>query len=254
MEDFIQDWTTYVLKIPTDRGDLSIKWSDVNNLAKWSNIQAGLYLQNKPSTLQLFFEHFPRWYNMFWNQRYNQGIFNDLSDDCKIIDIGCGISIIDLLLYSYFPKSKFWLLDKEGFKFKPGIFYDKDYPEYNSWDPVIDAITTSEFDMNRFTFLDNNSVFPQDVDCITSYLSWGWHYPKETYWQQTLNSLKIGGKLVMDIRVLSNQDIIGEISEDMKSKPIIHAFDINLPKHVDNLTSPNPGKPPGYRCVWKRNP
>jgi len=111
MNDFIEDWQKYSLSVNTDRGVLNVKWNNADNLAKWSNMQAGLYLQDKNS-LQTFYEHFPRWYQMFWDARFNQGLFN-LPDDAVIIDIGSGIAVIDLLLSSYLPNSKFYLVDRE---------------------------------------------------------------------------------------------------------------------------------------------
>ena len=252
MEEYTKEWEKYTLKLPTDRGDLTVKWSDVNELAKWSNIQAGLYLQNQPSTLQLFFEYFPRWYNMFWVQRHQQGLF-DLPDNARIMDIGSGVAVIDLLLASYIPGSKFWLVDKEGFSFKPGIFYDQKYPEYNSWSPVIDAIQTTGLDSDRFKMLGEDDQFPEDLDCVTSYLSWCWHYPKDIYWSRAYNSLKKGGKLILDVRVLPDRDVVGEITEEMKSEPVLHPFDKRLPKHVDNLAPPEGSTVSGYRAMWVKN-
>ena len=178
MNDFIEDWQKYSLNVNTDRGVLNVKWNNADNLAKWSNMQAGLYLQDK-NCLQTFYEHFPRWYQMFWDARFNQGLFN-LPDDAVIIDIGSGIAVIDLLLASYLPKSQFYLVDREGFNFQKGVYYDQNYPEYNSWEPVKDAISATGIDPSRFIMQGPSAEFPQQVDCITSYLSWGWHYPKET--------------------------------------------------------------------------
>ena len=251
IEDYTQDWTKYTLTIPSDRGDLIVKWSDVNELAKWSNIQAGLYLQNQSSSLQLFFEYFPRWYQRFWTQRYDQGLFN-LPEGAKIIDVGSGIAVIDLLLASYIPNSKFWLVDKEGFEFRTGIYYDKDYPMYHNWSPVIDAIQTTNIDPSRFSLLGSSDDFPEDVDCITSYLSWGWHYPIDTYWDKAYNSLKKGGKLILDIRALPDKDVIGDITEKMKSTPVLHPFDKRLPKHVDNLPPPTESAVSGWRAMWTK--
>ena len=118
LTDFTEDWNKYSLKIDTDRGVLTLKWNDANNLALWSNIQAGLYLQDKNS-LQTFYEHFPRWYQLFWNARYKQGLFN-LPTDSVIVDIGSGVAVIDLLLSLYLPQSKFYLIDKQGFNFRKG--------------------------------------------------------------------------------------------------------------------------------------
>jgi SAM-dependent methyltransferase len=250
LNDFTADWNKYELKINTDRGDLTIKWNDANNLALWSNIQAGLYLQ-KTNSLQTFYEYFPRWYQMFWDARFKQGLFN-LSNDSVIMDIGCGVAVIDLLLAQYLPQSKYYLLDKEGFEFYPGVYYDVNYPEYNSWEPVRDAINATGLDANKFTFMSPSDAWPDQVDVVTSYLSYCWHYPKDTYWNKILNTLKVGGKLILDVRTLADRDIVGEITEDMKSEPVAHWFDIKLPAHIDNMPAPKEGMPVGGRLIWTR--
>jgi SAM-dependent methyltransferase len=251
LTDFTQDWNKYNLNVNTDRGTLTVKWNDANNLALWSNIQAGLYLQ-QTNSLQTFYEYFPRWYQMFWDARAKQGLF-DIPNDSVILDVGCGVAVIDLLLAQYLPNSKFYLLDKEGFEFYPGVYYDANYPEYNSWEPVHDAINATELDPKRFTLMNPESAWPEQVDVITSYLSYCWHYPKDTYWDKVLATLKVGGKLILDVRTLSDRDIVGEITEDMKSEPIAHWFDIKLPAHIDNMPAPKEGMPIGGRFVWTRS-
>jgi SAM-dependent methyltransferase len=250
LSDFTHDWNKYKLNVNTDRGVLTVKWNDANNLALWSNIQAGLYLQDTNS-LQTFYEHFPRWYQMFWDARFKQGLFN-LPDDSVIMDIGCGVSVIDLLLAQYLPESKFYLLDKEGFSFRPGVYYDSNYPEYNSWEPVKDAINATNLDSTRFTMMSPTDQWPGQVDVITSYLSYCWHYPKETYWNNVLDTLKIGGKLILDVRNLADRDVVNEITEDMKAEPVAYWFDIKLPAHIDNMPAPKEGEPLGGRFMWTR--
>lgn len=250
MKDFTQDWNRYNLNIDTDKGVINLKWNDVNNLALWANLQAGIYLQ-KTNSLQTFFEYFPRWYQMFWTARSKQGVF-DLKDDAVIVDIGCGVAVVDLLLSKYLPQSKFYLLDREGFNFTAGIYYDQDYPKYHSWEPIRDCINATDLDPNRFTFMSPDSDWPEQVDAVTSYFSYCWHYPKETYWNKVLNSLKIGGKLILDVRHLSDRDIINEISEDMKSQPIAHWFEDKIPEHVDAMPPPREGMPMGGRLLWTR--
>lgn len=250
MKDFTQDWNKYNLNIETDRGRLSLQWSDANNLAIWANLQAGIYLQ-RTNSLQTFYEYFPRWYQMFWDARFKQGIFN-LKNDAVILDIGSGVSVIDLLLSKYLPESTFYLLDREGFNFKPGIYYDENYPKYHNWQPVVDCIQTSGLDAQRFTFMTPETKWPDQLDAVTSYFSYCWHYPKETYWDRILCSLKIGGKLVLDIRHIKNRDVIGEISEDMKSLPEAHWFEDKIPEHVDAMPPPKEGMPMGGRLIWTR--
>lgn len=251
LNDFTHDWNKYELKINTDRGDLKIKWNNANNLALWANIQSGLYLQ-QTNSLQTFYEYFPRWYQMFWNDRARQGLF-DLTDDATILDIGSGVAVIDLLLASYLPQSKFYLLDKEGFKFQQGIYYDVEYPEYNSWEPVRDAISATDLDASRFTMLSPTDQWPTEIDCITSYISYCWHYPKELYWDKIMETLKIGGKLILDVRTLPDRDIVAEITKDMKSSPTIYWFDSKLPAHIDDMPAPKNGDPVGGRMIWTRN-
>jgi SAM-dependent methyltransferase len=248
--DFTNEWNKYELKVDTDRGPIVVKWNDADSLARWANIQAGLYLQ-KTNSLQTFYEYFPKWYQLFWNARFKQGAFA-LADDAVILDIGSGVAVVDLLLASYLPKSKFYLLDQEGFEFQSGIYYDADYPIYHNWDPVVDAISASGLDQNRFVFLNPKNVWPEQVDAITSYFSYCFHYPKEKYWANILSSLKIGGKLILDVRMLADRDVVEEITEDMKCQPTVHWFDSKLPSHVDNMPSPKEGMPVGGRFIWTR--
>jgi hypothetical protein len=157
-----------------------------------------------------------------------------------------------MILASYIPRSKFWLVDKEGFTFRPGIYYDLNYPKYHSWSPVSDAIEASNLDETRFKMIGENDQFPENVDCVTSWLSWGWHYPKEVYWEKAFNSLKIGGKLIMDIRSLDHRDTMGEITEAMKSNPTIINIDRQIPKHVDAMLPPAGSTVSGYRAMWEK--
>jgi hypothetical protein len=251
MTEYTTEWDNYNLTVNSDQGPLTVKWKDADSLARWSNMQAGLYLQ-QTNTLQTFYECFPKWYQMFWDSRFKQGAF-DLADDAVILDIGSGVAVVDLLLALYLPKSKFYLLDKEGFEFYPGVYYDVNYPIYNSWSPVVDAIQTTNLDPNRFNMIGPNDKILEQVDCITSYFSYCWHYPKDTYWDLVMNSLKIGGKLVLDIRMLTDRDVVKEITEDMKSEPTIHWFDKKLPSHIDNMPAPKEGMPIGGRFIWTRN-
>ena len=246
----------YTLEINSNKGNLNVTWKDLDTLAKYANAQSGFYLVNSRSLdSSLFLEHFQRWNQMFWNQRQSQGMF-DFPDDATIIDIGSGMSVVDLLLYSYIPNSKFYLIDNEGWDENfvnpeiPRVCFSEKYPIYNSWEPVHDAITASNFDKDRFIFQNTSEPFPENVDVIMSYLSWCFHYPKNTYWDRSIHSLKKGGKLILDVRPLKDQDVIGEISEELKSNPVKFAFPI-LPEFVDNYPVADPNAS-GYRCMWEK--
>lgn len=246
----------FKLEINSNKGPLKIHWSDVNTLAKYASTQSGRYLENNTDFLDLHEKHFLNWNQTFWDQRQNMGVF-DLPDSANILDIGAGASVVDLLLYSYIPNSKFYLLDKEEWTIRflnnnaPEIYFSNNYPFYNSWQSVKDAISTSNFDIDRFAFLTPESEFPKDLDAVTSYFSYCFHYPKEVYWEKILGSLKKGGKLVLDIRLLKSKDVIGEISEEMKCDPVKFTLP-ELPKYTDNYELVESGII-GYRCMWTRN-
>ena len=248
---------SYNLSIHSNKGKLNINWSNVDQLARYANLQSGFYLVNNPSlSKELLYDHFSNWNQMFWNQRQNQGMF-ELPDSAKIIDIGSGVAVVDLLLYSYLPQSNFYLVDQEQEAIDhlgtslPNTPYTIDYPTYNSWATVKDAIRTSNFNETRFNFLNPTDKLPTDVDAVTSYLSWCFHYPKEVYWDRVMRSLKTGGKLILDVRPLHDRNVIEEISEELKCKPITFGFPI-LEKFVDTY-EPVDKNASGYRCMWTKN-
>lgn len=251
-----------ILKINSQRGVLSVQWNDEHNLARIATPQAGCYFSNLDNVdweaddkfLPIHDKYFKEWNQQRWSEREGMGVF-DIPDNSTIVDIGCGAAITDLLLYSYVPGSKFYLVDKEDTwpaELHPAkVSYTVEHPFYNSWDPINDAITTSGFDKTRFNFLSPESSFPEDADLIMSSFSWCFHYPKENYWNKVCESLKTGGKLFLDVRLLNDRNIIDEISEEFKSEPVLMAMPI-LPEYLDNPPDGEVGIV-GYRCLWTKN-
>jgi len=243
----------YTLKINSSRGPLAVSWQDVATLAKFSNLQSGFYLTGTEDYgLDLFYNNFQQWNQTFWSLRETQGML-DFPKDAKIADIGSGVAVIDLLLYSYIPNSKFYLIDDTSEDIEwlgsslPDTPYTDHYPVYNSWAPVNDAITSSGFDITRFVMYNTDFILTEEVDAITSYFSWCFHYPKDVYWNRVIPALKKYGKLILDIRPLHNKDVIGEISEELKSEPVMWKFPY-VGKHIDNFNHVEDTS--GYRCMW----
>jgi|APGre2960657373_1045057.scaffolds.fasta_scaffold04357_5 SAM-dependent methyltransferase len=253
------------LIVNSDKGELIVKWSDKESLIQYVTPQRGCYNADLSNInwnysnaglkyMPLHDSYFHTKYQELWNQQEELSVF-DIPKNSKIIDIGCGSSVIDLLLYSYAPNSTFYLVDKEGewpqTLHPKTVSFTESHPFYHSWDVVTDAINTSEFDKNRFHFLNPGSNFPEDSDLIMSSASWCWHYSKDQYWAKVMQSLKIGGKLLLDIRLLHDRDIINEISEDLKSQPIMIEIK-QLPDYLDVIPTVKPGIV-GYKCLWTRN-
>lgn len=244
------------LTVKAKNGLLTLRWSDKDILAWYATQQAGCYHADLSSInwhspdkfLPLHNDFFHKWNQDKWNDREKLGVFN-LPDGARVLDIGCGVAISDLLLYSYIPNSTFYLLDNEGewpsHCHPASVNYTENHPFYHSWEPVKDAIASSNFDLSRFNFLSPSDQFPKELDLVMSSFSWCYHYSKETYWSNVVDSLKIGGKLFLDIRVLRDRDIIKEISEEMNSEPVMIDLDVG-PNYLDDETET------AYRCLWTR--
>jgi len=164
----------------------------------------------------------------------------DINSLKKVVDIGSGVSTPDLLASKYNPNAEFYLVDKSEYTRKTnGLYYQDVHGHYNSWDVVEDCINSSGLDRSKFNFLDPIDEWPTDVDLILSTFSWCWHYPKEVYWDKVLNSLKLGGSLLIDVLNLPDKNTVNEISYEFKSIPKVISLmkmDPHLQYFKDHLT------------------
>lgn len=250
-----------ILTIDSKKGPLTIRWSDINTLAHFAAMQAGLYhvdisgvdWYSPDRFIPLHQANFKIWNQDRWADRENLGVF-DLPNGATVVDIGCGVAISDLLLYSYIPNSIFYLVDRDGewpSNLDPTtVCYTESHPHYNSWTPIHDAIKTSDFDQDRFHMLSPTDQLPEDADLIMSSFSWCFHYPKEIYWEKVKDSLKTGGKLFLDVRLLRDRNVIDEISEEFKSLPTLLPMG-GFPLYLDDPSGPN-RELMGYRCLWQK--
>lgn len=246
----LTNWNDYTVTVASDKGPLTLKWKDVESLAFYSALQTGLYGGvSKELTKQVFFENFPKWVQAQWN--HHNTLLGNLPPNATVIDVGSGIGIVDLLQSIHTPDAKFVLIDEQVQNFEKGIYYSDRYPFYNSWTPTIDAIDTTGLDSSRFKMQGGLGVWPE-ADAVISYFSWCFHYPKKNYWLPLMHNLKVGGKLILDVRLLEGPDVIGEISEALKCNPHKDPIPNLIPDWIDAYPSPNPDIM-GYRCMWTRN-
>lgn len=176
---------------------------------------------------------------------YNQDMLNEynsiknwlpsLAD--TILDIGCGVAGIDVLLNWHFQQQSasihFYLLDKTATN--KSIFYgfEQRGAFYNSLTVAREVLTQNGLAQERISLLEATPDYQinisESVDFIISLISWGFHYPVATYLPQAYKILKPGGRLILDIRKNSGEYIIfGElfslltvISETEKSLRIV---------------------------------
>lgn len=128
----------------------------------------------------------------------------------SILDIGCGVAGIDIFLNMHYigKQPLFYLLDKT--KIEKSIFYDFK-PKgafYSSLDvskSMLIQNAISENCVHLVEATDNNDInIDCNVDLVISLISWGFHYPVETYLNKAHEVLNKGGSLIIDVRKGTN--------------------------------------------------
>lgn len=129
----------------------------------------------------------------------------------SILDIGCGLGLVDLVLYKRIhPAPDVYLLDKDNehgsFSSVSGGFHQR-------------YVFTADLGVTRAIFLENGAqeehvhfVEPdanavgalQNIDLILSLTSWGFHYPIETYWEGVEKIMHEESVLFIDLRKSQN--------------------------------------------------
>jgi SAM-dependent methyltransferase len=126
----------------------------------------------------------------------------------NILDIGCGLGLIDIALYHHYDQSvNLCLLDKTNNINEDTHIrgFNKEYVFYNSMDSTRDTLQTNGVsDQNIITYEVNDENLDKlketKFDVIMSLLSCGWHYSIETYIDLIKNTLSTDGILILDIR------------------------------------------------------
>lgn len=117
----------------------------------------------------------------------------------RILDIGCGMAGIDVLLSEHYGHEvDLCLADKQGESEKIWFGFKLDASYYHDFGEATDLLLTNGVHPSRINVVDLNcSPFPSGpFDIVISLLSWGFHYPIETY----APNVKPGGVIIADIR------------------------------------------------------
>jgi SAM-dependent methyltransferase len=130
------------------------------------------------------------------------------ADASSVLDIGCGLGLIDLAIYKHYKDNcKLYLLDKTNSIDENTSVrgFNQKYIFYNSLDSTKTTLADNGVllqDINTFEVSDEavEELSNRQFDIILSLLSCGWHYPIETYVNLIKKSLKPEGLLILDIR------------------------------------------------------
>lgn len=124
----------------------------------------------------------------------------------SVLDIGCGIAGIDVALHRHYGGDlRIHLLDRT--QTDPAAFaYGMGAAErfYNSLDAARDLLVANGVSPDRLSLWEAapDFTFPAQVtfDLVISLLSWGHHYPIETYLGPVRAAMRPGGRVIVDVR------------------------------------------------------
>lgn len=139
---------------------------------------------------------------------YYKSLQNDYSDihtylkDYKsVLDIGCGMAGINLMLDK--PDATFYLFDKTQVEKRIYYGYNKRGCFYNSLDEAQNFLedngmigTIHPIDIANGGRIDNLT----NIDLVISLISWGFHYPIPTYMHDVNKILAQDGIIIVDLR------------------------------------------------------
>lgn len=121
----------------------------------------------------------------------------------EIVDIGCGLAGPDIELARLLPKANFTLVDQDEFDTRPHYGYEEVASSYNSLQETKKFLGQNGVADGRLRTVNVLAEdFPDDreVDVVISLISWGFHYPVETYARLVFNILRPGGAAIIDVR------------------------------------------------------
>jgi SAM-dependent methyltransferase len=142
----------------------------------------------------------------------------------EILDIGCGMAGVDVFLSEHYQHLiNIHLLDKTQVDENVYYGYESQTAFYNSL-PVAKKLLIENSVPGEKIFLhdaDNPATCfnGRKFDLITSFISWGFHYPVKTYLNEVVSSLGEGGVLIVDLR--KDTDGLKEIQKAFNRTKII---------------------------------
>ena len=117
----------------------------------------------------------------------------------QIIDIGCGLGGIDILLSRHFNNPLIYMIDKNKISDKIIYGFTNEKSFYNNFEILNKIMEMNKIDNYHLIDSDNFKVI-KDTDLIISFLACGFHFPLSVYFEKIFNSLNDKGVFICDIR------------------------------------------------------
>lgn len=124
----------------------------------------------------------------------------------RVLDIGCGVAGIDVLLDRHYAGEKInlYLLDKSAVEARVFYLFKPQGAFYNSLDVARELLTRNGVAPERVHLIEadarNTIAIDAGIDLALSLLSWGFHYPVATYVERVAQLLSADGVAILDVR------------------------------------------------------
>ena len=182
-----------------------------------------------------FFVHF------FQNQKLDESVQNLFekeyetiknflpSNALNILDIGCGLAILDIFLAQNYEKPNFFLIDKNKVDLKIKYGFSKNYESYNNLNETKKILLANNI-LDEQIFLNNAEEkidINKKMDLVLSIKSMAFHYPLENYLDLLKRVCTKNTEFIFDISTERYQ--LDSLSEYFEKIDVIYEEDSQHP-------------------------
>ena len=126
----------------------------------------------------------------------------------NILDIGCGLAVIDIFLNDYYlKKSNFTLIDKNYVDKKVSYGFDNNSESYNKLEITKEFLIFNSLKVEQLQLInaDENFVLNKKYELIISLFSMGYHYSIENYIDIIKKNSTNTTKVIFDLAMEYNE-------------------------------------------------
>ena len=182
-----------------------------------------------------FFVHF------FQNQNLDESVQNLFekeyetiknflpSNASNILDIGCGLAILDIFLAQNYEKPNFFLIDKNKVDLKIKYGFSKNYESYNNLNETKKVLLANNI-LDEQIFIKNAEEkidINKKMDLVLSIKSMAFHYPLENYLDLLRRVCTKNTEFIFDISTERYQ--LDSLSEYFEKIDVIYEEDSQHP-------------------------
>lgn len=158
------------------------------------------------------------------------------AEPVSVLDIGCGLGLIDLHLYHALKGTNLFLVDKTSMSDVIVYGFEEYGAFYNSLALTASILVSGGVAKEHIHTMEAPetgvlNVSDKSIDLVISTLSWGFHYPIPRYLDSVLAVLSDRGQLVVDVRngtdgfeVLARHFHLIEINRTITSTRVLGSF------------------------------